>query len=416
MNIPIGRCRLSGSPHEPFPPSSSVRADAGRLAAGARRGAGRSGRAWLRVSSSRKTAREGLGRSFAGSAAAPGDCVGRRQQSGRDERAARAAASRPMSPRSTSRTKFHGSGEDFLGRPLTGGNGGDGGLTQAGAGALPHRIRSNDAVVARRIADGAVRLPDRIQRRLGRPLRGAEVEARIADLTFAARGMPQRRVLARRQRHRAAHQRRADPGDRLRHDPRRSRPTARCCRRKPTASAASRATTGVTASASACCGKRRRTTASASTSIRRSITRSKATASSWCRRTCCRCSAAPSSTRDGKADFDTPVFATASWWHTRRRALSFGADSATRTGRASTSCVVQYANPMQPNSASIFDWDDTWFASVGGDYRLDPNWTLRAGVAYDQTPTKDSTRDSARSGRHPHLALVRSRLQVQRRI
>ena len=32
---------------------------------------------------------------------------------------------------------------------------------------------------------------------------------------------------------------------------------------------------------------------------------------------------------------------------------------------------------------------DTWFASVGGTYSLDDNWTFRAGVAYDQTPVTD---------------------------
>jgi len=53
---------------------------------------------------------------------------------------------------------------------------------------------------------------------------------------------------------------------------------------------------------------------------------------------------------------------------------------------------VNYSNPAQPSSTSIFDWKDTWFASLGGDYRIDNNWTLRAGVAYDQTPTRDSTR------------------------
>src|SRR6476661_87025 len=52
---------------------------------------------------------EGLGRAFAGSAAAPGDC---------------------SVVANNFATKFHGSGEDFLGRPLTGGNGGDGGTTQ----------------------------------------------------------------------------------------------------------------------------------------------------------------------------------------------------------------------------------------------------------------------------------------------
>jgi long-chain fatty acid transport protein len=96
----------------------------------------------------------------------------------------------------------------------------------------------------------------------------------------------------------------------------------------------------------------------------------------------------------GKADFDTPMFATASWWHTLDDHISFGADVGYTNWSHFKDLRVHYANPAQPDSESVFDWRDSWFVSFGGDYRLDPNWTLRAGVAYDETPTKDSTRDS----------------------
>ena len=94
----------------------------------------------------------------------------------------------------------------------------------------------------------------------------------------------------------------------------------------------------------------------------------------------------------GKADFDTPAFATLSWWHTLDAHWSFGADLGYTHWSSFDKLVVDYSNPAQPSSTSIFDWKDTWFASLGGDYRIDNNWTLRAGVAYDQTPTRDSTR------------------------
>ena len=96
---------------------------------------------------------------------------------------------------------------------------------------------------------------------------------------------------------------------------------------------------------------------------------------------------------DGKADFNTPAFATLSWWHTVDQTISFGADLGYTHWSSFDKLEVRYANPVQPESLSIFDWKNSWFASLGGDYRLDPNWTIRAGVAYDQTPTKDSTRD-----------------------
>lgn len=34
-------------------------------------------------------------------------------------------------------------------------------------------------------------------------------------------------------------------------------------------------------------------------------------------------------------------------------------------------------------------WDDTWFFSLGADYRLNDQWTVRGGVAYDQGPVEN---------------------------
>lgn len=34
------------------------------------------------------------------------------------------------------------------------------------------------------------------------------------------------------------------------------------------------------------------------------------------------------------------------------------------------------------------NWDDTWFFSVGADYKLNGQWTVRGGVAYDQGPVE----------------------------
>jgi long-chain fatty acid transport protein len=95
---------------------------------------------------------------------------------------------------------------------------------------------------------------------------------------------------------------------------------------------------------------------------------------------------------DGQADFDTPAFAALSWWHTVDANWSFGADLGYTHWSSFKKLVVDYSNPVQPNSTSVFDWKDTWFGSIGGDYRVDDRWTVRAGVAIDQTPTRDSTR------------------------
>ena len=37
-------------------------------------------------------------------------------------------------------------------------------------------------------------------------------------------------------------------------------------------------------------------------------------------------------------------------------------------------------------------WDDTWFFSLGADYRLNDQWTVRGGVAYDQGPVDNANR------------------------
>ncbi len=38
------------------------------------------------------------------------------------------------------------------------------------------------------------------------------------------------------------------------------------------------------------------------------------------------------------------------------------------------------------------DWHDTYHSALGADYRLDDQWTLRAGIAYDTSPTNKNDR------------------------
>lgn len=38
------------------------------------------------------------------------------------------------------------------------------------------------------------------------------------------------------------------------------------------------------------------------------------------------------------------------------------------------------------------NWHDTWSVAVGGSYQLDPQWVLRAGFAYDPSPTNNADR------------------------
>lgn len=45
------------------------------------------------------------------------------------------------------------------------------------------------------------------------------------------------------------------------------------------------------------------------------------------------------------------------------------------------------------NSTIQAHWQNTWLLAFGADYRLSCDWTLRAGVAFDQTPTQNQYRD-----------------------
>lgn len=52
---------------------------------------------------------------------------------------------------------------------------------------------------------------------------------------------------------------------------------------------------------------------------------------------------------------------------------------------------------LKSNGSTIvaipYNYQDTWMYSLGGDFKVTDELTLRAGVAYDQTPTRNSTRD-----------------------
>lgn len=49
------------------------------------------------------------------------------------------------------------------------------------------------------------------------------------------------------------------------------------------------------------------------------------------------------------------------------------------------------ANP-DPESIEPFEWRDTQFVSLGAELKLNERFTLRAGLAFDETPTHIETR------------------------
>lgn len=94
----------------------------------------------------------------------------------------------------------------------------------------------------------------------------------------------------------------------------------------------------------------------------------------------------------GTAPFTTPAVATASYWHQAEK-FGLGIDVAWTKWDSFKNLTVNYGNPAQPPTTEVFNWRNTWYAAIGGDYYVNDKLTLRAGVAIDTTPTYSATRD-----------------------
>lgn len=55
--------------------------------------------------------------------------------------------------------------------------------------------------------------------------------------------------------------------------------------------------------------------------------------------------------------------------------------------------TIDYDNPAQPSSKLDFNYKNTWTLALGADWTLNPHWTIHAGIAYDQSPVRDSYRE-----------------------
>lgn len=77
-----------------------------------------------------------------------------------------------------------------------------------------------------------------------------------------------------------------------------------------------------------------------------------------------------------------------------------------KTGWSSLQNVTIYRSNGSLASNEVFGWKDTYFYSIGAEYALSDTFTLRAGVAYDQTPTNDITRTPRLPDQNRHWASV----------
>ena len=88
----------------------------------------------------------------------------------------------------------------------------------------------------------------------------------------------------------------------------------------------------------------------------------------------------------GGARLTTPsVLSVGATWQVTDRFML--AASFAETGWSSLREVrIQFENP-DPDAVEPFEWSDSTFVSLGAEYKLNDRWTLRGGIADDQTPT-----------------------------
>lgn len=94
----------------------------------------------------------------------------------------------------------------------------------------------------------------------------------------------------------------------------------------------------------------------------------------------------------GKARLTNPAVASLSYWHQEEK-FGLGMDVAWTQWSVMRNLTLHYANPLQPTTTLPFNWRNTWYASVGSDYYATDKLTLRAGVAIDQAPMNAANRD-----------------------
>jgi len=90
---------------------------------------------------------------------------------------------------------------------------------------------------------------------------------------------------------------------------------------------------------------------------------------------------------NGRAELTLPAVLTFSLSHRINDRWSIMGDLSRTAWKPSFNEVVVKFDSNQPDNQLVFNYDDTTFASIGLEYRLNERVTLRSGIAYDETPT-----------------------------
>lgn len=95
---------------------------------------------------------------------------------------------------------------------------------------------------------------------------------------------------------------------------------------------------------------------------------------------------------DASAALTTPSIDTLSLRYDFSDSFRLMADVQRTDWHSLRSVDIHFDNPYQAPSSEAFDWQDSTLVSLGGEWDLNPSWTLRGGVAMDESPTRDETR------------------------
>jgi long-chain fatty acid transport protein len=93
------------------------------------------------------------------------------------------------------------------------------------------------------------------------------------------------------------------------------------------------------------------------------------------------------------ASVSTPSVLTFSISQKFSDAFTLSADIERTNWNSLQSLTVNFANPAQPPSTEQFQWSSSMEYALGMDWKFAPEWTLRAGIARDETPTNNTFRD-----------------------
>jgi long-chain fatty acid transport protein len=74
----------------------------------------------------------------------------------------------------------------------------------------------------------------------------------------------------------------------------------------------------------------------------------------------------------------------ATWMPTEQ--LSLMAEGSRTDWHSLQEIRIEFDNPAQADSAEDYKWTDSWFYSVGAEYKISDSFTLRGGVAKDDSP------------------------------